>query len=1091
MYLFTGSMLPGLFGIPIFLYILIKSYRLYNGDDQKLKDYVKLSLAISLISLGDPRFFIWTFIGFTGLIIFSIIVRKNFIRSLKILVYPIIISLPIILFIYYVWVMGSFSFVYVSPRPLTFSYIDSYSKSFPLYSYFQLLGMCWPAFIYSPPSILTFKGNINNLITIGHPTAMIYPYDILGYIWFALTFSWLFFAIISMLFFVRKNERVHIIGFILLFIFTIGTYFPIRQFIDWYISLGRLPVVGGIWGITDAIPNYFMWAVYPYVIFYVSLIFVRLLSNDDIKYISIERHRNFKFLSKMKINTKNKKIFAVVILILLIVPNWQFFGNIYPGQYTPVIPGNGISSIGPLQPVKMPGDVQKIYDYLSSNYDGSYNIVWPQAWGFAFKWSPRVTPWYQPGSSPPSQFFTYLNDIVNKKETYMLKPLMDIYGIRYFVIDNYSYLNKNPLLPQLTNSQLVEFFENSPGIKIFLNDSPNIWVFEDPGASILQGYSSAYSIGNLSPLYVAYYFSYIKNITPLLFKNSTPNLLINDLNINNNSALFTYDFFSKMNKNASLIENNFDYSYLKGIYYLGNNWYFESLKGNGTLDIGNGTVLLNSSQNNAVQLSYGNFLSPGHTAIYIPAGYGVNLTVSYDFLGDKNSSSGTSVWVTDGNYTKHGGWYLTGNSFKGTGNFRHVALNATIPPGYMYFEVQINSNFIGSVIIKNISISYSFFKIINNHPFGIIPEFINYQRPVNYSKANMNISKFINYSYLKGIYYLGNNWYFESLKGNGTLDIGNGTVLLNSSQNNAVQLSYGNFLSPGHTAIYIPAGYGVNLTVSYDFLGDKNSSSGTSVWVTDGNYTKHGGWYLTGNSFKGTGNFRHVALNATIPPGYMYFEVQINSNFIGSVIIKNISISYSFFKIMQEKYYLIKNFKVSGNENYSISFAYYGNGTLEINNERYYLNSSGDIMKFDRNIFINCSVIKMKVFNLSIGGMIITPGELSYNNSNIYYKNYEYLPAKVNFVNNGSKFMSVSTRSYDWGIEKGKFIGFDAFGREIFILNDSANNYIYVKNVFITNIIEIIFLILFYSILILIFIPANRFEYIWGILMKFKKIKLK
>ncbi|MGC8621968.1 MAG: hypothetical protein ACP5U0_08655, partial [Caldisphaera sp.] len=990
MYTFTGQMLPALFGIPIFLYILIKSYRLYNGDDYKIKDYLKLSLALSMISMGDPRFFIWAFNAFMGSIIFSIIVRKNFIKSIKILIYPLLISLPIILFIYYVYVVGSFSFIYVSSRPLTFSEINSYTKSFPFYSYFQLLGMSWPSFIYSPPSILTFKGDINSLLTVGNPAAMIYPYDSIGYIWFALTFSWLSFAITSMIFFARKNERVHTISFIFLFILTIGTYFPLKQFVYWYISLVKLPVVGGIWGITDAIPNYFMWAIYPYVIFYISLMFVKLINGNRSDYNSLERIKNFNFLNRLKITFINRKILIIVILILLVAPNWQFFDNIYPGQYTPVISGNGISSNGPLQPVKMPDYAQVIYDYLSDNYNGSYNIVWPQAWGFAYKWSPRVTPWYQPGSSPPSGFFTYLDEIVDKNETYMLKPLMDIYGVRYFVIDNYSYLNKSPLLPNLTNSELTEFFENSPGIKIFYEHSPNIWVFEDPGASILNGYSKAYSIGSLSPLDVAYYFSYIQNTTPLLLENSTPDLLINNEDLNNCSGLFTYNFFSSIHKNDSLIDDNFNYSYLDGIYDLGNNWYFESLKNNGTLSANNETIILDSSQNTFTQLSYGNFLSPGHTAIYIPEGYGLNLTVSYNFLANNNASVGTSVWVTDSNYTKHGGWYVNGNNFIGTGNFKHVILNTIIKPGYTYFEVQINTNFKGSVVIKNINISYCYFRILNDHPLSIWPEFIDRDYSTNSSEAVMNISKFINYSYLDGIYDLGNNWYFESLKNNGTLSANNETIILDSSQNTFTQLSYGNFLSPGHTAIYIPEGYGLNLTVSYNFLANNNASVGTSVWVTDSNYTKHGGWYVNGNNFIGTGNFKHVILNTIIKPGYTYFEVQINTNFKGSVVIKNINISYCYFRIVKELNYQYKNFTVSENKNYSISLAYNGNGIVEINNERYYLNSLGNIMKFNKNIFTNNSVIKMEILNLSIGGMIITLGNDQYNNSYIYYRNYQY-----------------------------------------------------------------------------------------------------
>jgi len=892
LYTLTSSMMPALFGIPIFLYILIKSYRIFNGDDKKIKDYAKLSLALVLITLGDPRFFIWAILAFIGIFIFSIIIRRDIIKSLKIIAYTVLIALPAILFIYYVWIMGSFSFQYVSPRPLTYSEIDSFSKSFPFFSYFQLTGMSWPAFIYSPPSILFYKGNINNLYTVGNPTAMIYPFDLTGNIWFVLTFFWFSLSIISMGIFAKKNERLHIISFILLFILTIGTYFPVRQILDVFIWIGTIPILGGVWGITYAIPNYFMWAIYPYIIFYISIAFVRIYNKETF----LIKNKNFKIK-----NLLNKKSITVIILILLIVPNYQFFvGGPFPGQYSPVLPGNGISSRSPLSPIEMPKDVQYLYNYFSDNYNVSYNIVWPQAWGFTYKWSPITTGWYQPGNSPPPQFFYYLTEIAKKKEYYMLKPLMDIYGVRYFVVDNTSYVNKNPILPFLTNTEVVNFFENSPGIKLFWNDSPNLWVFEDPNASVLEGYSMVYSIGNNSAIETAYYFSKILNETPLLIRNSNANILFNSENIDNKTSIFTYDYFSNKYINNSLNENDFDYSYMKGIYNLGNDWYFGSTKGNGSLAITNSIVYLNSSEFNYPSLSYGDFLSPGHTGIYIPDGYGVNISVSYDFLGNNKSTSGTSIWVTDKNYTRHGGWYFAGNNFKGTGTFRHIILNTTIPPGYTYFEVQINSGFNGSIIIKNISISYSLFRI----------------NEINYS--------------------------------------------------------------------------------------------------------------------------------------------------------------------------LEKVFNVEKNKNYTISFMYEGNGTFTLNEKKYYLDSL-NLSTFIFKASFNSSIVKLNIKNISLGGLIIIPNSSNFKMQQINYSKYEYLQAGLFFTGN-SKFLSIATPHYDWQIKKGKFLGFDAFGREIFYMNSSSNNYLYVKNVYLTNIVEIIFIVLFYFILIYIFLPFKIFS---NIKNKVKKSKFK
>ncbi|MEM5772600.1 MAG: hypothetical protein QXO65_03760, partial [Candidatus Aenigmatarchaeota archaeon] len=94
MYTLTGQMIPALFALPVLLYILIKSYRIFRGIDYSIKDYIKIALAIAFISLSDPRFFIWIFFGFIGILLFSIIIRYNIIKSLKLIFYSILILLP-------------------------------------------------------------------------------------------------------------------------------------------------------------------------------------------------------------------------------------------------------------------------------------------------------------------------------------------------------------------------------------------------------------------------------------------------------------------------------------------------------------------------------------------------------------------------------------------------------------------------------------------------------------------------------------------------------------------------------------------------------------------------------------------------------------------------------------------------------------------------------------------------------------------------------------------------------------------------------------------------------------------------------------
>jgi len=699
MYAVTGAMVPVAFGIPIFLYLLLKSYRIYAGLDARIRDYAELSLALSLMGLGDPRLFIWGSIALAGLVVFALISRRGVGRALRALAYPIALSIPVVIIMFLIWTLGSSPFHYVSARPLTYPEVNGFSRSYPLLSYFQLGGMYWPAFIYSPPSVLWLKGDLSSMAASGHPPSALMPWDPTGYVWLALTLSWFIAAAVSMALVARGEERAHSIGFLIIFSMAIGTYLPVRAVVDALIWLGKLPLVGGVWAITYAIPNFFMWAVIPFAIFYLALLLARLSSPGA--------------------GGRLRRAALPILVALLLIPNWQFFGFLYPGQYTPVLPGNGISGMGPLAPAAMPADVQRVYGMLSGNFDGSYNVVWPQAYGFAYKWSPRTTPWYSPGSGPPGQFYSYFSEIAERGEAHLVKPLMDAYGVRYIVVDNTSYSEVSPLAVGMTNAQVARFLEGSPGIVLAINDSPDLLVFEDPGASTAQGYPLALSPeGGAPPLSVLYYFSALLGEEPLLI-NGSPGvpLPVDEARIGGAPyALYTYDYFSAIQSAPRPPENYFNYSPSAGIYTLSNQWYFESVRGSGTLDIEDGRVALSAGSpgGSIVSLSYGDFLAPGYTAIPIPEGCSADVSVSYYFNGSPGSYVGTSVWANDANYTRHGGWQVASNEVMGRGEPERVALSAVVPPGQAYFEVQINPAFSGSVEVWGVSINYSFFRVASS-----------------------------------------------------------------------------------------------------------------------------------------------------------------------------------------------------------------------------------------------------------------------------------------------------------------------------------------------------------------------------------------
>jgi len=153
---------------------------------------------------------------------------------------------------------------------------------------------------------------------------------------------------------------------------------------------------------------------------------------------------------------------------------------------------------------------------------------------------------------------------------------------------------------------------------------------------------------------------------------------------------------------------------------------------------------------------------------------------------------------------------------------------------------------------------------------------------------------------------------------------------------------------------------------------------------------------------------------------------------------------------------------------------YEGNGTFTLNEKKYYLDSL-NLSRFSFTASFNSSIVKLNIRNISLGGLIIIPNSSNFKMQQIKYSKYEYFPAEL-FFNGNAKFLSIATHAYDWQIKKGKSLGFDSFGREIFYLNNSSNNYLYVRNVYLTNIVEIIFLALFYFILIYIFLPFRIFS---------------
>lgn len=344
-----------------------------------------------------------------------------------------------------------------------------------------------------------------------------------------------------------------------------------------------------------------------------------------------------------------------------------------------------------------------------------------------------------------------------------------------------------------------------------------------------------------------------------------------------------------------------------------------------------------------------------------------------------------------------------------------------------------------------------------------------------------------NYSPSRGVYSLGNDWYFESLKGSGFLNVSEGDITLVSSQRCLASFSYGYYLSPGHTAILIPQGDGVDLNVSYVFVGSPNDTVSTQVWVTDQqNLQKgYGGWYFGGNTVTGDGRPQEVSYSVSIGPGPSYFDVEINPFFNGAVEIKDIRITYSFYRVVNGMPFgasltshVKLNISVASGASYTIGIIYLGNGTMNINGKVMKLRTMREApATFITSITPNSSTLMLEFLNVSLGGaLVIRGGKLLSSNA---FNSYNLLTASVDLNPANYSYLVVNLPYNGASVSSGKYLGLNAFGLPVFYLSsspkESARTYYYIVNGFVNNCAALIFTAAFYLIAAFVFLnPLER-----------------
>jgi hypothetical protein len=274
-------------------------------------------------------------------------------------------------------------------------------------------------------------------------------------------------------------------------------------------------------------------------------------------------------------------------------------------------------------------------------------------------------------------------------------------------------------LPDITLHSLQAFFERSPGLVRITTYAPYLMVFEDPGASLFR-YVEAPMLVPLpspGPLFTGYAFHSALNQTPALLPPSSTGQGYTLRQAHDNISqstylLYPYNYIYGGYPVHFYASEQMDYSPSQGVLPLGSNWYFEGFGGNLTYGskAGNMTVSAATARPVSADLSYGDFVSPGHVGIPIPNGTGVNITWRFAYeSGNPEGSVSTSVFANNDSWQTMGGSEVFSATLSPAQKFMLVNESVVITPGCHSFDVIFQMDNVNNVTINSVNITYSLF----------------------------------------------------------------------------------------------------------------------------------------------------------------------------------------------------------------------------------------------------------------------------------------------------------------------------------------------------------------------------------------------
>jgi len=1047
------------FGIPLILYSIIKIFRLLKGLDTKRGDYIKAVLPPIILSFADPRFTIWFAMVILFLMIPAISKKADFAKMLRILAYFIVIGLPAYMYIYIVSTFGAFISVYVSARPLTLSGISGFSGAYPLFMYFAFHGEYWPYIWLSPTAYIS--GNINSLASFGYPTGLILGSGILAYAWLSLSFIPFALSIVPLFF--RDRHILYLYpGYLLFFLISIGGYAP-AWFIDSYLWMGKLPIVGGIFGIAFAITTYFMQITIVYALILCIAVFARLLSP---KYTHKRYASGKKVYRRIYQTVFNRKMVAVLIVLAFIIPGYQFLdGSKYPSNWTPVIGGDGAPAIGAVTSVNPPKYWIREYDAIENQSNGSFYVGYSYPYGFAYKWDDSVSGVSQPGTGAPSAFYQNLSEIMSLKETYLTETLMSMFGVRYFIVDNTTVVS---------NSAYHKFFSESPGLVLYYSHSPDLWIYEDKNASIIgSGTPIAYSGQN--DIGYSYLISKLTDGDPLIMNGRThhiPELLVNASMENGDLLAFTAENLS----DARGIEDfegssSFEWNASREggpSFYIGGQWIIADYYTNNILSLqeeGNAVALTNISGKQEPQIFIE--LNGKDAMINVPS-----LDLRTSVAGHLTVQGTTSIQAFVTGYNSTGGVKYSDSEDVGkNGNF-----SLAVPIGTSYINLGFIIDFHSSVIISNLRASYRF---LNGS--------LSYDRSVSYIPAgnntantpNMTVDRF--FSVASTNYPLGENWTGTSFTTGALVNESGGILNLTTENDNGklygglLVLAYKSIDLPGATLVSVPryktTAVLVNITMEYRFQGNNFTSMGIGIGASN---------YSASFNVPYSASWRNISETILIPPGSSQFNIQVSAVFNGSLLIKRLSGSYEFLHEENVSLPFKKTIEMEAGT-YTVSTFGLGNGTVLLGNRSITVSSKLPQL-FSENIIVpaNEAVTLQTSGNVSLLGIMIRPEKLYFSHGTISDFRINDFTGYGSVNVNGSEFIDLP---YHVDISGATLVGEEHSGFFVYELKGSHTLTFHFPNYAAYNIATVILIIGIYSAVIFLYLPYFRKGF--GKLVKF------